>query len=123
MARVSGASVVLVNGQLAAFLRRKNPSIKVFLPEAEPERSHFASRLARQLAELAVKRQQGRRSGLLISAINETPARQHLLATFLEEAGFSDSAAGYYMRRVAAIAKPIDEADEVAIAEDDAETA
>jgi hypothetical protein len=60
---------------------------------------------------------------LLISAINETPARQHLLATFLEEAGFSDSAAGYYMRRVAAIAKPIDEGDEAAMAEDDAETA
>jgi ATP-dependent Lhr-like helicase len=121
MARVSGASVVLVNGQLAAFLRRKNPAIKVFLPEAEPERSHFAAKLARQLAELAVKRQQGRRSGLLIAKVNEIPARQHPLAPFLEDAGFSDSAGGYYMRRVAAIAKPIDEDDE--IAEDASETA
>jgi len=122
MARVSGASVVLVNGQLAAFLRRKNPAIKVFLPEAEPERSHFAAKLARQLGELAVKRQQGRRSGLLIAKINEIPARQHALASFLEEAGFSDSAGGFYMRRLAAIAKPIaaDPDDEIA---DDSETA
>src|SRR5580765_3141404 len=92
MARVSGASVVLVNGQLAAFLRRKNPAIKVFLPEAEAERSHFAAKLAGQLGELAVKRQQGRRSGLVIAKINEILARQHALASFLEEAGFSDSA-------------------------------
>jgi ATP-dependent Lhr-like helicase len=123
MARVSGASVVLVNGQLAAFLRRKNPAIKVFLPEAEPERSHFAAKLARQLAELAVKRQQGRRSGLLIAKINEIPARQHPLAAFLEEAGFTDSAGGYYMRRVAAIAKPIAEDNDDEIAEDASETA
>lgn len=123
MARVSGASVVLVNGQLAAFIRRKNPSIKVFLPEAEPERSHFAARLARELAELAVKRQAGRRSGLLISAINEIPVRQHPLAPFLEEAGFTDSAGGYYMRRVATIAKPIAEDTEEDIADDASETA
>ena len=121
MARVAGASVVLVNGQLAAFLRRKNPFIKVFLPDAEPERSHFAAKLARQLAELAVKRQQGRRSGLLIGKINEIPARQHPLAPFLEEAGFSDSAGGYYMRRIAAIPKAIDDDDK--ISEDASETA
>ena len=109
MARGSGASVVLVNGQLAAFLRRKNPSIKAFLPEAEPERSHTAAGLARQLAELAVKRQANRRSGLLIAQINDTAARQHFLAPFLEEAGFSDSAGGFYMRRVS---RPTFEPDE-----------
>ncbi len=112
MARVSGASVVLVNGQLAAFLRRKNPSIKVFLPDSEPERSQFAAALARQLAELAVKRQRGGRSGLLISLVNDVAARQHFLARFLEEAGFSDSAGGFYMRRVTAMAKSIEEPDD-----------
>ena len=112
MARASGASVVLVNGQLAAFLRRKNPSLKVFLPEAEPERSHIAACLAQQLAELAVRRQVNRRSGLLISQINDVPARQHFLARFLEEAGFSDSASGYYMRRMGGSAKPLAEPDE-----------
>jgi ATP-dependent Lhr-like helicase len=117
MARVSGASVVLVNGQLAAFLRRQNPSIKVFLPDSEPERSHVAACLAWQVAELAVKRHANRRSGLLISQINDGPARQHFLSSFLEEAGFSDSASGYYMRRVASV-KPITEVKEEEFAED-----
>ncbi len=112
MARVSGASVVLVNGVLSAFLRRKNPSIKVFLPESEPERSQVASKLARQLAELAVRRQQRTRSGLLISKINDLAAKEHFLGRFLEEAGFSDTATGYYMRRVASIATAVLEEDE-----------
>jgi ATP-dependent Lhr-like helicase len=111
MARVSGASVILVNGQLAAFLRRKNPSIRLFLPDAEPERSQIATKLARQLAELAVRRQQNRRAGLLISKINEVTARQHPFGRFLEEAGFADTASGYHMRRIASIVKTIDEED------------
>src|SRR5579871_463555 len=118
MARAGGALVVLVNGQLAAFLRRKNPSIKVYLPEAEPERSHVAASLARQLAELALQRQAIRRSGLLITQINDAPARQHFLARFLEEAGFSDSAGGYYMRRVAKPLPPATDADEEELAEE-----
>ena len=107
MARVSGASVVLINGQLVAFLRRKNPSIRVFLPDSDPERSRLAACLARQLGELAVKRQASRRSGLLIAQINDTPAQQHFLARFLEEAGFSQSIGGYYMRRVIGAPKPV----------------
>jgi ATP-dependent Lhr-like helicase len=116
MSRVSGASVVLVNGELAAFLRRKNPSIKVFLPEADLEGSQMATRLARQMAELAVKRQANRRSGLLIANINDVPARQHPLARFLDEAGFSDSVGGYYMRRVA---KPVSDPEDEEYAEDE----
>jgi ATP-dependent Lhr-like helicase len=112
MARVSGASVILVNGMLAAFLRRKNPSIKAFLPEAEPERSQVAATLARQLAELALRRQQGSRSGLLISHVNDVSAKEHFLGRFLEEAGFSETASGYHMRRRANIASAIAEEDD-----------
>ncbi len=112
MARASGASVILVNGQLAAFVRRKNPFIKVFLPDAEPERSHVAARLALQLAELALKRQASRRSGLLIAQISDILARQHFLARYLEEAGFSDRAGGYYLRRVVGAPKPVIETDD-----------
>ena len=113
MARVSGASVVLVNGQLTAFLRRKNPSIRIFLPDAEPERSRIATKLARQLAELALHRQQNRRSGLLISQINGVTARQHPFSRLLEEAGFADTASGYHIRRVASIVKAIDAEDDL----------
>jgi ATP-dependent Lhr-like helicase len=112
MARAAGASVVLVDGQLAAFLRRKNPAIRVFLPDDEPDRSRVAAALARRLAEIAARRQ-GHRSGLLIAVINDEPAPKHMLARFLEEAGFAASAAGYQMRRAIAQAlAPAEEDDE-----------
>jgi ATP-dependent helicase Lhr and Lhr-like helicase len=106
MSRTSGAAVILINGRLAAFFRRRNPAIRILLPEAEPERTHFAQELARKLAELAIRRQ-GRRSGLLIGQINEAPAREHTLAPFLEEAGFVNTALGFQMRRVTSFASPI----------------
>jgi ATP-dependent Lhr-like helicase len=106
MSRTSGAAVILINGRLAAFFRRRNPSIRVFLPDSEPDRTHFAQELARKLAELAIRRQ-GRRSGLLIGQINEAPAREHTLAPFLEEAGFVNTALGFQMRRVTPFASAI----------------
>jgi ATP-dependent helicase Lhr and Lhr-like helicase len=98
MARTSGAAVILINGQLAAFLRRHNPALRVFLPESEPERSQFARELAKKLANLAIRRQ-SRRQGLLIGNINEAPAREHFLASYLEDAGFVNTVLGYQMRR------------------------
>jgi ATP-dependent Lhr-like helicase len=99
MSRTKGAGIILINGVLAAFLRRRNPAIQVFLPENEPECTQFARELAKKLAELAIRRQ-GRRSGLLIADINNEPARDHFLARFLEESGFTPSAFGYQMRRI-----------------------
>jgi ATP-dependent helicase Lhr and Lhr-like helicase len=99
MSRTSEAGVILINGMLAAFLRRRNQSLRILLPENEPERTQFARELAKKLAALAV-RWQGRRSGLLIGAINDAPARDHFLARFLAGAGFIDTALGYQMRRI-----------------------
>jgi ATP-dependent Lhr-like helicase len=99
MARTSEAGVILINGMLAAFLRRRNQSLRILLPENEPERTQFASELAKKLAALAV-RWQGRRSGLFIGEINDAPAREHFLARFLTESGFVDTALGYQMRRI-----------------------
>jgi ATP-dependent helicase Lhr and Lhr-like helicase len=110
MSRTKGAGIILINGALAAFLRRRNPAIQIFLPENEPERTQFARELAKKFAELAVRRQ-GRRSGLLISDINNEPAREHFLARFLEESGFTPSAFGYQMRRIAAMVPSQDDAD------------
>ncbi len=111
MSRTSGAGVILINGQLACFLRRRNQEIQVFLPEAEPERTRFARELAKKLAELAIRRQ-GRKTGLLVGTINGEPARQHFLGRFLEESGFVNTAVGFQMRRIAPIAMP--EADRAA---------
>ncbi len=101
MSRTSGAGVILINGSLAAFLRRRNPAIRVFLPDGEPERSQVARELAKKLAELAIRRQ-ARRTGLLIGEIDEAPAREHFLARFLEDVGFANTVLGFQMRRNAA---------------------
>ncbi len=103
MSRTSGAGVILVNGTLGAFLRRRNPEIQVFLPESDPERTRFARELAKKLAGLAIRRQ-GRKTGLLIGSINDAPAREHFLARFLEESGFVSTALGFQMRRISPIA-------------------
>ena len=117
MARVSGASVVLVNGRLAAFLRRRNPALRVFLPEDEPERTQVARALAIKLVEIAVRRQT-RKQGLLIAEINGADAREHALARFLSDAGFVETALGFQMRRVSTIATMQPDEDEI----DDEET-
>ncbi|MBV9761943.1 MAG: DEAD/DEAH box helicase [Acidobacteriaceae bacterium] len=99
MARAAGANVILVNGRLAAFFRRRNPALQVFLPDDELERAKVARDLAQRLALVAI-RHRTKRSGLMISTINGVPASDHFLARFLEESGFISTAMGFQMRRV-----------------------
>ena len=102
MSRSSGASVILVAGELAAYLRRGNPSLKLFLPASQPERDHYARAAAQALARLARRRQSepaAERSGVLISEINSLPAQQHGFGAFLLEFGFVLTPLGYQMRR------------------------
>src|ERR1700678_899251 len=120
MARSAGAGVILINGNLAAFMRRRNPAIRVFLPESEPERSSSARELAKKLAELAIRRQT-RNSGLLLGTINDQPAREHFLARFLEDAGFVNTVLGFQMRRVQSIGTPAHEEEPLDLVEEDDE--
>ena len=99
LSRTVGTSVVLVNGTLAAYLRRNSDVVTVFLPEAEPDQSTTARALAKKLAEIAVARQKYK-TGLLVGEINGVRAQDHFLARFLQEAGFVATALGYQMRRV-----------------------
>jgi len=112
MARASGAGVILINGTLAAFLRRRNPALRVFLPEDEPDRTAFARRLAKKLAELAIRRQTSR-SGLLVRAINDSTARAHFLAPFLKESGFVDTTLGFQMRNARSMGAPTRDQDSI----------
>jgi len=118
MSRTSGAAVILINGQVAAFFRRRNPAVRVFVPESEPDRTYFAQELAKKLAEIAVQRQ-GRRSGLLIGQINDASAREHFLARFLQEAGFIDTTLGFQMRRVSPFVSNLPAPDDPAEADDE----
>ncbi|MGH9588705.1 MAG: Lhr family helicase [Acidobacteriaceae bacterium] len=103
LSRSVGASVVLRNGELLAYLRRNNPHAQVFLPVEEPDHTNAARDLAEFLAE---RTRQGMRvdgdrahSGLLIATINGQPVQQHWLARFLLEAGFSAAPKGFNIRR------------------------
>jgi ATP-dependent Lhr-like helicase len=99
MSRTSGANVLLVDGELVAFLRRGNPILKLWIPASQPDRDQYARAAARELARVALLRQ-SLRSGMFISEINARPAREHFFGQFLEEAGFVLTALGYQMRRV-----------------------
>jgi ATP-dependent Lhr-like helicase len=101
LTRSVGASVILCNGGLATYLRRGNPNVQVFLPEEEPQRGQ----VARALAEFFVKRVQERseegdtRAGMLIATVNGVPVREHPMAPYLLEAGFSAAPMGFNVRR------------------------
>jgi ATP-dependent helicase Lhr and Lhr-like helicase len=102
LTRSAGASVVLRNGELVAYLRRNNPNLQVFLPGEEPDRSTTARDLSHFLASLAqqeMERREDQRGGMLISQINGQPAGQHFLAQFLQEAGFHLAVHGLNFRR------------------------
>jgi ATP-dependent helicase Lhr and Lhr-like helicase len=103
LTRSAGASVVLRNGEMVAYLRRNNPNVQAFLPSEEPERSATARDLSAFLAGLAQQDMEARedhRGGMLISTINGEPAAQDFLAPFLQDAGFHLAPTGLNFRRV-----------------------
>lgn len=95
--RSVGAQVILVDGQLAAYLGRSR-QLFVYLPEAEPDRARVARAVAEQLAIVA-RVGEGREGGLLIREIDGHLSADHPLAPFLAEVGFAPSAMGFQMRR------------------------
>src|SRR5271166_5727987 len=104
LTRSVGASVILRNGELIAYMRRNNPNLQVFLPADEPDRSNAARDLAVFLANSAQEtmRQDERshRGGLLLSTINGRPIHEHWLARFLLDAGFQPAPMGFNVRRI-----------------------
>ena len=85
--RTVGATVILVDGAIAAYLARGDRQLMAFLPESEPARARTARALARALADRGL-------AGMLIEEIDGAPSSRHALAPFLTEAGFVSGAAG-----------------------------
>ncbi|HET8637653.1 MAG TPA: DEAD/DEAH box helicase, partial [Acidobacteriaceae bacterium] len=103
LSRSVGASVILRNGELLAYLRRNNPNAQVFLPADEPDRTNAARDLAAFLVEITLaamrEDEDHAHSGLLIATINGLPVHEHWLARLLLEAGFSAGPSGFNIRR------------------------
>jgi ATP-dependent Lhr-like helicase len=100
LTRSVGAKVILCDGALAAYLRRGNPNVQVFLPEEEPQRSH----VMRSLAEFLVKKvhaqeDESGRAGMLIASVNGVAVAEHPMARALLDAGFAAGAMGFNVRR------------------------
>ncbi|HVZ22826.1 MAG TPA: hypothetical protein VG871_17255, partial [Vicinamibacterales bacterium] len=94
--RSVGATVILVNGALAAYLARGDRQLLTFLPDAEPLRSKFARAIARALRErsrMPVGEDQSPR-GMLIEEIDGVPPSAHALAPYLAKTGFQTGAMG-----------------------------
>jgi ATP-dependent helicase Lhr and Lhr-like helicase len=91
--RSVGATVVLVDGALAAYLARGDRILALFLPEAEPQRSKVARAVARALIDRARSGIDAPR-GMLIEEIDGRPATLHPASGYFVEAGFIRGAMG-----------------------------
>ncbi len=90
--RTVGALVIVVDGAAAAYLRRGERELLLFVPDAEPRRSHVTREVARMLRHLA------RRRGMLIGEINGEPATSPASARLFLEEGFVATAMGLQAR-------------------------
>jgi ATP-dependent Lhr-like helicase len=91
--RSIGATVILVNGALAAFLTRGDRQLVTFLPDAEPDRSKVGRAVAGVLVDRARAGGDTPR-GMLIEEIDGAPPARHPLSPLLMEAGFVAGAMG-----------------------------
>jgi ATP-dependent helicase Lhr and Lhr-like helicase len=92
--RSVGASVILVDGSLVAYLARGDRQLLTWLPEAEPQRSRAGRAVARVLIDRARSGFDGPR-GMLIEEIDGMPPATHAMAPWLVEAGFIAGALGF----------------------------
>jgi ATP-dependent Lhr-like helicase len=95
--RTVGSVVILVDGAAAAYVRRGEREVLLFVPDEEPRRSRVVREVARMLLHLAATREEGRR-GMLIGEINGVPAGEHLTAPLFIQEGFATTAMGLQAR-------------------------
>jgi ATP-dependent Lhr-like helicase len=92
--RSVGATVILVDGALAAHLARGNRVLLTWLPDSEPLRSKSARAVARMLIERPRTGGDSPR-GMLIEEIDGVAPGEHPMAPFLVESGFLPGAMGF----------------------------
>ncbi len=106
LTRTVGSRVVLADGAFAAYLRRGNPNLQVFLPEEEPTRGTVMRSLARYFVVMAQTtgriNEQAEHTGgigMLIQTINGIAVAEHPMARALLDAGFQAAPLGFNLRR------------------------
>jgi ATP-dependent Lhr-like helicase len=92
--RSVGATVILVDGALVAYLARGDRQLLTWLPEAEPQRSRAGRAIATVLIERARTGDESPR-GMLIEEIDAGSPAAHPMAPWLVEAGFISGAMGF----------------------------
>ena len=92
--RSVGATVILVNGALAAYLARGDRQLVTWLPDAEPDRSKVARAVGHVLIDRARSGGEAPR-GMLIEEIDGVPPSDHPLSPYLSGAGFVAGALGF----------------------------
>jgi len=85
--RSVGATVILVNGALAAYIPRGDRQLITFLPDTEPDRSRVGRAVAQVLIDRARAGGESPR-GMLIEEIDGAPPTGHPLVPLLVDAGF-----------------------------------
>jgi ATP-dependent Lhr-like helicase len=98
LSRVVGASVVIVDGLMAAYLARGDRELTIALPENEPFRTRIASAAAREIVAFG-RGDRSRPRPMAITRINGEPALEHSFSAFLEEAGFVRAGTGLHIPR------------------------
>ena len=96
--RSVGATVILVDGALAAYLARGDRQLATFLPDDEPARGRAARAVARTLIDRARVGDADTPRGMLIEEIDGRPSERHPMAPYLVEAGFVAGAKGFQPR-------------------------
>ena len=94
--RAAGATVILVDGALAAWMGRGERQLVTFLDQAQeraPEET--AAEIARTLAQQMTG---GARRALFIQEVNGLPVQDSPMSRALLEAGFSPTSHGYLRR-------------------------
>ncbi len=114
--RTVGATVIMVDGFLVAYLARGDRSLSTWLPENEPARSKAARAVSHALIARArtnttdpvdetsgVPTDEPSPRGMLIEEIDGLPPASHPLSQALLEAGFIAGAMGFQATRVRAV--------------------
>ena len=91
--RTVGATVILVDGALAAYLARGDRQLALFLPDTDPQRSRVGRAVASALIDRARSGIDSPR-GMLIEEIDGQPASLHPAASYFTESGFLRGAMG-----------------------------